>query len=243
MKSQNGLLRMPLLSEQESSQIRTYDPGSCVVFRKTREEWGGLSNMAAGYPLKVNGISIRTTEALYQACRYPHKPNLQRRIIEERSPMTAKMRGKPFRKESRPLWESVDEADRLLENVKIMRWCLRVKLAQNWSPFSQLLLETGDIDIVEHSRRDVFWGAKLAAAGNLVGMNVLGRLLMQLREQVKTVDPERLKQVDPPLLPNFRLYGRPIEKVYPYDETLKEAVPNLNDNESDWQMEFWHRLT
>lgn len=231
------------MSLPNDKEFRTYHPATCVVFRKTKEKWGGLSNMAAGYPLKVNGIPIRTSEALYQACRYPHKPDLQRQIIEERSPMTAKMRGKPFRKESRPLWESVDETDRLLENVKIMRWCLRVKLAQNWHAFGQLLLHTGDKDIVEHSRNDVFWGAKLAADGTLVGMNVLGRLLMQLREQVKTVDPERLKQVDPPLLPNFRLFGRPIEKVYPYDETLKGTILNLSDSETDWQLEFWHRLT
>jgi hypothetical protein len=28
--------------------------------------------------------------------------------------------------------------------VKIMRWCLRVKLAQNWREFSRLLLATGE---------------------------------------------------------------------------------------------------
>lgn len=231
------------MSLPNDKEFRTYDPATCVVFRKTKEQWGGLSNMAAGFPLRVNGIQIRTSEALYQACRFPHKPDLQRRIIEERSPMTAKMRGKPFRKKSRPLWGNVDDADRMLENVKIMRWCLRVKLAQNWHAFSQLLLDTGNKDIVEHSRRDVFWGAKENKNGLLVGMNVLGRLLMQLREQRKTVASDVLKQVDPPLLPNFRLYGMPIERVCPDDEPLETNVLNLNDDESDWQLEFWHRLT
>ena len=100
------------------SQIRRYDPTESAVFFKTRERFGGLSNMAAGFPLEVNDVPIRTSEALYQACRFPHKPDVQRRIVAERSPMTAKMRGKPFRKQSRPDWESV--------RVGIMRWCLAV---------------------------------------------------------------------------------------------------------------------
>jgi hypothetical protein len=42
----------------------TYRRAQCVVFRKTNERWGGLSNMAAGFPLWVNGIDIRTSEAI-----------------------------------------------------------------------------------------------------------------------------------------------------------------------------------
>ena len=235
------------MSLPNDREFRTYDPATCVVFRKTKEQWGGLSNMAAGFPLRVNGIPIRTSEALYQACRFPHKPDLQRRIIEERSPMTAKMRGKPFRKESRPLWENVDNADRMLENVRIMRWCLRVKLAQNWHTFSLLLLDTDDKDIVEHSRKDDFWGAKLAAAGSLVGMNVLGRLLMELRKQMKTEKPDSFKQVEPLSIPNFRLFGRPIEIVYAdghrQDEVLEDKSEMEKVDSPDWQLEFWHRLT
>ena len=40
-----------------------------VVVYKTKEVFGGLSNMASGYPLQINGVCILTTEALYQACR------------------------------------------------------------------------------------------------------------------------------------------------------------------------------
>ena len=57
-----------------TDELRTYEPEECVVFRKTAEAFGGLSNMAAGFPLKVNGVSVRTSEALYQACRFPHRP-------------------------------------------------------------------------------------------------------------------------------------------------------------------------
>ena len=67
----------------QGSQIRTYSPSAAAVFLKTNEKYGGLSNMAPGFPLCVNGVRIRTSEALYQACRFPHLPDIQRQIIDE----------------------------------------------------------------------------------------------------------------------------------------------------------------
>ncbi|MEZ5594131.1 MAG: NADAR family protein, partial [Gammaproteobacteria bacterium] len=188
-----------------SGQTRTYERASSVVFLKTNEAFGGLSNMAGGFPLRVNGVRILTSEALYQACRFPHLPDVQRLIIEQRSPMTAKMKSKPHRSNSRRDWFQV--------RVKIMRWCLRVKLAQNWRKFSELLLETGDRPIVEQSRKDDFWGAKPVDDGTLVGMNVLGRLLMELREAVKAETRETLCFVEPLAIPDFLLGGEPIGVV------------------------------
>ncbi len=188
-----------------NNQFRTYDRDSSVVFLKTKERFGGLSNMAGGFPLRVNGVRIRTSEALYQACRFPHMPDVQRTIIDERSPMTAKMRSKPFRKDSRPDWDVV--------RVKIMRWSLRVKLAQNWREFGRLLLSTGDRPIVEQSRKDDFWGAKVGEDGTLVGMNVLGRLLMELREQLKGDEVESLHEIEPLSIPEFLLFRQPIELI------------------------------
>ena len=58
---------------------RTYVAADCAVFLKTKERFGGLSNMAGGYPIRLLGLRIPTTEHLYQACRFPHMPGLQRR--------------------------------------------------------------------------------------------------------------------------------------------------------------------
>lgn len=100
----------------------TYVRAKSVVFLKTKEKYGGLSNMRAGFPLRVNGIEIRTSEALYQVCRFPDHPEVQRLIIEQNSPMAAKNVSKPHRAEKcRPDWDEV--------MVEVMRWCLRVKLA------------------------------------------------------------------------------------------------------------------
>ena len=190
---------------QSSLDLPEFRRSDSAVFLKTKEEFGGLSNMAGGFPLIVNGIPIRTSEALYQACRFPHKPELQRLIIEQKSPMTAKMKGKPYRTESRPDWDMV--------RVPIMRWCLGVKLAQNWDAFSELLLSTGDHPIVEHSRKDDFWGAKPVDDERLAGANYLGLLLQNLREKVKKEPQESLLRVQSLNIPDFLLYGEEISEI------------------------------
>lgn len=199
-----------------SNKTRIYQRNECVVFLKTHEPFGGLSNMAGGYPLQVNGIDILTSEALYQACRFPHRPDVQTMIIEQRSPMTAKMKSKPFRPYSRPDWDKV--------KVTVMRWCLRVKLFHNWQAFSELLLSTGELPIVEESRKDEFWGAKPINSDTLVGMNALGRLLMELRESIKTDSKSSFLEVLPLSIPDFYLLGQPIESIITTCESISDTT-------------------
>ena len=188
----------------KSSQIRTYNLNDSVSFRTTRERFGGLSNMASGFPIEVNGVQILTSEALYQACRFPDRPDVQRIIIEQRSPMTAKMKSRRFQRDTRSDWEWI--------RVMVMGWCLRVKLAQNWDEFGELLLSTGNAPIVEDSRKDDFWGAK-RTDDELIGTNALGRLLMELRKELKGPNHDHLRVVEPLQIPDFLLYGQPIGKV------------------------------
>lgn len=199
---------------------RVYSRHASAVFLKTTEQWGGLSNMAGGYSLWINRVSIPTVEHIYQACRFPHLPDVQRLIIEQKSPMTAKMKSKPHRADSRPDWDHV--------RTRIMRWCLRVKLAQNWSKFAALLLEAGDRPIVEQSRKDDFWGAYAQEDGTLVGRNVLGRLLMELREEVKRPGAESLRRVEPIPIPDFLLYSEPIGVIEPPNIFVRTPDPDLH---------------
>ena len=216
-----------------NTQKRIYQISESIIFCKTDEPFGGLSNMAAGYSIMVNGIKILTSEALYQACRFPALPDVQQLIIDQRSPMTAKMKSKPHRKQTRLDWEQ--------NKVKIMRWCLHVKLAQNYDKFSRLLLETGDKPIVELSRKDALWGAKNENNGTLVGMNVLGRLLMELREKIKSYSAknqsELLLSVEPLDIPDFNILGKKIEPVTPTNKVReKEKAPNNKTKETSVTM-------
>ncbi len=190
----------------QKNKERKYKRSEVVIFRKTNEEFGGLSNMAPGFPIEIDGIHIRTSEALYQACRFPHSEKIQKIIIEQKSPMTAKMKSKPFRRETRGDWMNV--------RINIMRWCLRVKLACNWDKFKQLLMATENKPIVEESRRDKFWGAIPNGDEILIGQNILGRLLMELREELKNNDISTLEIVEPPPIENFVLLNKKIPTIY-----------------------------
>lgn len=169
----------------------------CVVFFKVKEEWGGLSNMNNDYPLLVKGIRIGSSEALYQAMRYPHRPDWQREILGAPGAMQAKMKSKKDGRRkhgTRPDWDTIQ--------VDVMRWVLRVKLGCHERVFGRLLLATGERAIVERSRKDRFWGAVLDEEV-LHGENRLGQLLMELRD-----DFRRTKQspaITPPAVRSFRL--------------------------------------
>lgn len=188
-----------------------------VAFHKTGEAYGGLSNMAAGFPVEINDTLILTSEALYQACRFPHMPEVQKIIIEQKSPMAAKMKSKASRKQTRPDWDNI--------RVNVMRWCLRIKLLHNWNSFLEVLLSTNSKPIVELSKKDDFWGAKATESKLLVGCNILGRLLMELREEVNGRDLKPYESISPPEINNFLLYGKKIGNVVA-DRNIKIYLMN-----------------
>ncbi|MBL4760559.1 MAG: NADAR family protein [Mariprofundaceae bacterium] len=200
---------------QKATNIRTYNRLDSIVFLRTKEKFGGLSNMASGFPINVNGIHIASSEALYQSCRFPHEPDIQKLIMDEYNPMTSKMMSKRFNRETRPDWYHV--------RVNVMRWCLRVKLINNWDKFGRLLLLTESKFIVEQSRRDTFWGAEPTNDITLVGMNVLGRLLMELREELQSESWQSLLKINTPNIPNFLLLGKEVDVI----NSKKSEKPNI----------------
>lgn len=195
---------------------RTYKKNEVVLFRKTKEAFGGLSNMAPGFSVRVNGVIISSVEALYQACRYPLFPEIQESIIKENSPMTAKMISKKYYSYTRQDWEKV--------KYDVMYWCLEVKLSQNFENFSKVLRETGDKPIVEYSPKDKDWAATPVSDTELRGKNALGRLLMKLREEY-ILNEEDIDCIQPLNIPGFLLYGSAIETVCnPEDEFANDFI-------------------
>jgi len=158
--------------------VSNYNKQSCVYFRKTKDLYGGLSNMCSGYPIQIDGELFLTSESLYQVCRFNEYSDIQRLIQNEKSPMSSKMKSKKYISNTRSDWDDV--------RVDIMNWCIRVKLKCNWNKFGNLLLSTGNKQIVEDSHKDRFWGCVVDDNNDLVGRNVLGKLLMNLRNELKS---------------------------------------------------------
>jgi len=217
----------------DQKEIRVYHKENSCIFKKNNDKFGDLSNMATGFPLRVNGIDIRTTEALYQACKFPHLPDIQQKIIEQKSPMLVKMISNTNKKKSRDDWENI--------RLKVMKWCINVKLAQNFVSFGASLHETGLKNIVENSAKDNFWGAIPNEDETIfTGKNALGRLLMDLRQAFYSKDNYSLLYVEPPQIDNFLLYHEPIEIIderQSFISSLQNYWKGLYTNGVQTQME------
>lgn len=197
---------------------RTYYIPESVIFRKTKESFGGLSNMAAGYHIFVNDIIIPSSEHLYQACKFPYHTELQWEIVHEPNPMKAKWISRANDGLVRPDWDNV--------RFKVMQWAIEIKLSQNSQTFGALLLSTGDKPIVEATPKDKIWGA-VKDGDYYVGVNALGRILMQVRETyVKTGQiPSCVNPLD---IPNFNFLGHQIERI-----CCDTAFADLYSNEAE----------
>jgi ribA/ribD-fused uncharacterized protein len=199
---------------------QSYVPGVACSFKKVDEKFGGFSNMSNAFPVRINDIWIANTEALYQALRFPGCPAIQEEILKKESGMSAKMASRKFRNLEIEL-DGVKTRVNLTRNdweeikIDVMEWILRLKLAQHWVKFGMLLDETEDKDIVEESYQDRFWGTKrLAQQGILIGNNVLGKLLVRLREEYRdnrSYYSKPLPYVEAPPIGGFLLMGQPVQ--------------------------------
>jgi type I restriction enzyme, S subunit len=207
----------------DTAMIHTYDLAECVAFSHPKRPWGEFSNFSQDFPLRINGVAFATTEHLYQACRFPHLPELQKDIHGNPSPLAAKMRAHKHESETRPDWEGA--------RVPIMRWCLAVKLAQHRATFGALLLSTGDRPLVEVSTDDAFWGAAPDGPGSrsASGANMLGDLLMDLRATLSAPAGSEVGDGDmwvpaPPSDLGLRLFGQPIvgERTAPQEDSQQD---------------------
>lgn len=147
-------------------------------FTKTKLPYGWLGNMFAA-PITYNGQIWRTSEALFQALRF-EDVTIREMIRNKKSPMSAKMMGKKYKTKI--------VVEPMSEDINNMRLCLKIKFDQHHD-LREKLLKTGDHFIFEDvsarpGARHKFWGAVLTNEG-LEGQNMTGKLLMELREELK----------------------------------------------------------
>lgn len=172
------------MNRRISLSVTTYQSAECAAFMRSRDRYGRLSNMTYGYPLEVNSLRFQGPEGLYQALKYPEEPGFQEQIGAANSGMEAKKVA--YRNPNiRPDWEEV--------KVHAMLYTVAVKLAQH-PRWADALEETGELDIVEMSFRDDFWGAKPDKGQTvLTGRNVLGKVLTELRTELRLHEGDGLK--------------------------------------------------
>ena len=170
------------VSLADDSGVRSYDADEACVFRTTRGEWGIFSNFAnLPAPISAADRNFTTSEHLYQASKFRQSPEVQARIAGAASASEAAKIGRDGR--------NGPDADWNERRVNAMRWAIRMKRETHPALVDPAIEKTGNRPIVEFSNKDSFWGAR-RDGDKLVGQNILGRLWMELRQQIRTGDPK-----------------------------------------------------
>lgn len=149
-----------------------------IWFKKVAEEFGWMGNMAP-YPIKFDGKVWLTSEALFQSMRYDDD-SVKEMIRVEKSPMGAKMKSKKYK--GQMVVVPMSELD-----VENMRKCVKMKFDQH-PQLKKALIQTGMSPIYENignrnGERHTFWGVKKLSENAADGNNMMGRILMDLRDE------------------------------------------------------------
>ena len=128
-----------------------------------------LDNFSS-FAVVMNNHVWATAEHAYHSLKFDDESVLAQ-IFEAKSAHDAKKIAKANNDKKRKDWQEV--------RVPMMEKVLRLKLAQH-QYVQEKLLETGEVEIIEDSPKDSFWGG----GPNNDGQNNLGKLWMKLREEL-----------------------------------------------------------
>ena len=157
---------------------QVYPIAQSVFFHKKTDKHWILSNMAS-CPLEIDGIPFKNSEHLFQTLKFATPESITAVYQSNNAKMTAKHYQKlgGHRRED---WEQIF--------IDVMKFCLQHKFEQCLE-FRTELERTNGYNIVElqdakndkEPTRANAWGVK-SKGQNYVGPNLMGRLLMELRD-------------------------------------------------------------
>jgi len=143
-----------------------------IKFYSVGDEYGEFSNFAP-YSIKLGKKTWPTSEHYFQAMKFHDKAEREK-IRKANSPMKAAVLGRDRKKKLRRDWESA--------KIGVMREAVMAKFSQH-DELRELLINTGDAKIVEHTENDSYWGD----GGNGKGRNMLGQILMEVRKALREI--------------------------------------------------------
>jgi ribA/ribD-fused uncharacterized protein len=143
---------------------------SLISFYKVSGEYGCFSNFSP-HPITLKGKTWPTSEHYFQAQKFSDTPD-EEEVRQAKSPMVAARMGRSRKRPLRKDWESVKDS--------IMHEAVLAKFTQH-ADLREALLATGDVEIIEHTGHDAYWGD----GGDGNGQNKLGQILMRVREELR----------------------------------------------------------
>jgi len=162
--------------ETPTDQDHSHDDKRPVIrFRRANEKYGAFSNFAP-YPIELHGETWPTVEHYFQAQKFAGTPS-EEEIRRATSPSQARRVGRQRWRGLRKDWHSVKES--------LMCEAVKAKFTQH-NDLRDLLLSTGNAELVEHAPWDAYWGDGRDGSG----LNRLGETLMRVRDEL-ACDPGR----------------------------------------------------
>ncbi len=129
-----------------------------------------LSNFSA-HAIEYDGETWMTSEHAYQAAKY-FDLNIREKVKRAPSAFLSREFGQT-KEGKKSNWEE--------QKVAVMKEIMRAKALQH-ADVREMLLSTGEIEIVKNHPDDFFWGS--GADGS--GQNVMGKIWMELREEFRS---------------------------------------------------------
>ena len=121
-----------------------------IYFYKAQDDYGCFSNFSP-HPIEIGGQTWPTVEHYYQAHKFLGTPDepLMVRIRQAPSPEEAARLGRDRRRQPRPDWNQT--------KPQLMYEAVKLKFRTHLD-IQQILLDTGDEELIENSPVDYFWG-------------------------------------------------------------------------------------
>ena len=156
--------------------IEAYPANECVTIHKVSEPWGIFGNFART-PIVIDEVMFKTSEQLFQLMKFKDKEPVLAVYNANNPKMTAKHWEKTHRRSD---WGQMV--------VDAMKFCLTKKFEQSEDFRAELERSRGKFIVEDQTsftkKTPDTWGVK-QQGDNFVGPNLLGRLLMELRDNGK----------------------------------------------------------
>ena len=160
----------------EYYSIETYPASECVTIHKVSEPWGIFGNFART-PIVIDEVMFKTSEQLFQLMKFKDKEPVLAVYNANNPKMTTKHWEKTHRRSD---WGQMV--------VDAMKFCLTKKFEQSEDFRAELERSRGKFIVEDQTsftkKTPDTWGVK-QQGDNFVGPNLLGRLLMELRDNGK----------------------------------------------------------
>ncbi len=141
-----------------------------IEFYKVNDEYGCFSNFSK-HGFELGGKYWMTSEHYFQAKKFIEN-EYEEQVRMSSTPMEAANKGRDRNRPLRKDWEEVKD--------DIMRIAVLEKFKVN-DDAKKILLSTGEEEIIEKTTDDYYWGSGKDGTGK----NMLGKILMEVREILK----------------------------------------------------------